>query len=142
MWHLRGGGALLLGLLLGVCVLACTGSTGGLAVATDVADSWAEAWNQNDPAMMDALFTEYGRYESFNGITYVGNENGMHVIAHGALVTNVIRIGDVATTDDGNLTWLVEAELAGIPSRGKVGMTLDGELISHLWWTEKPAPFG
>ena len=129
-----------LGLFLGIG--ACGDDDAGerLTVATELADTWGQGWDDNDPEAVASVFTEDGQYLSFDGNTYEGDEIAEHVRIMGGAVTDLVRTEDLTETPEGTFTWVVETDLFDVRYRGTPEMELDGDLISRLSWAEDPVP--
>lgn len=131
------------GLALGLGACGGDGDSSRAGVATELADTWGEGWDSNDPEAVASVFTADGVYSSFNGQDYVGaSENADHVERMGAAVNDLVRVGELARTPEGTCTWEIEAELAGERVRGMLEMDLEDGLISHLRWLVDPEPIG
>jgi hypothetical protein len=114
--------------------------TDRLTTATELADSWIEGWDTSDPEMVASVFTDDGKYTSFNGNTYEGEENAQHVRDGGGWVTNLVSVGELTETSEGTFTWVNDGDLGSVRHRGTLEMELDSDLVSRLWWPEDPVP--
>ena len=129
--------SLLLALGLAACGDETDSDTDRLSTATELADTWGEGWDTSDPEMVASVFTDDGKYASFDGNTYEGEENADHG-RHGQR-PRPYRGADRDLR--GPLHLGVEAEL-GLEGRhrGTLEMELDSDLVSRLWWAEDPVP--
>ncbi len=111
--------------------------TDRVAVATDLADSWVQAWNDNDPEMMGSVLTADGVYDDNvvfeeTGRTFSRDEAIELVQEQGPGVTDVRRVGNLTVTNDGTFTFGCQFTVLGSQRSTTVEIELDGDLASRI----------
>ncbi len=135
--RLRWWGVAMLAALVAVAAASCGGGDDGVDTATDLADTWVQAWNDNDGELMGSVFTAGGVYDDevvFDepDRTFTRDETVEMVESVGSMVTNVRRVDELAETDDDTFTFDCEFTVLGSPRTATVEIELDGDLASRI----------
>jgi len=106
-----------------------------LAVATELADAWLQAWNDADSEAIMSIFTDDGvSTDTFGNVRTAGQE-AIDVGLRGQIVHNSTRIGDLTRTDEGTFTFEYEFDAyANRHYSATAEIELEGDLISRLEW--------
>jgi hypothetical protein len=134
MWWLLA----LAALLAAVVATSCgDDETDQVATATELADTWVQAWNENDPEMVGSVFSEDGVYDDhviFDEAdrTYTRDEAMDIVRGQGAMVVDVERTSDLAPTESGSFTFDCEFTVIGSARSAVVEIELDGDRASRI----------
>lgn len=100
-----------------------------LAIATEFADTWVDAWQTRGGEALAALFTEDGVWVDEFG-TYEGRTAiRAHVATYGLFTSS--EHGDVTELEEAVFTFPVEAFWYGADWVGEVEIRLDGDLVAH-----------
>ncbi len=116
-------------------------TTDRAAIATELADTWARGWEENDAEAVGSVFTADAVYsddvEGFGDPrTWTREETMADVESRGAFITEVRRVGELSPTDHGTFTWEQEFTTTydGLRHSGVMEIELDGDLASRIEW--------
>jgi hypothetical protein len=120
-------------------MLSCGGDDADpQAAATDLADTWARGWNENDPELVGAVFTEDATYSDdvgfFEGRLRTKQEHVADVRERGALITETQRATELTSTDDDTFRFDMEFTAHGDRYWGTIEIEVEGDLISRFEW--------
>ncbi len=103
------------------------------SIATELADTWVRAFDENDPDLAMSIFTNDGIYINEDGQTFVGEDIRGDVAFHAGMMTNVERVdGEEKVSDDG-YAFAAEFDVSGFGRlRTVFEIELDGDLASRL----------
>jgi hypothetical protein len=108
-------------------------AAGRLAVATELADTWNQGWEDYDPEMVASVFTDDGVYIEADGTTWTA-KNVKYFVLGNVFLSNVIRVGELTPSGDNTYTWVGEFDVDSTGDRYRANweIELDGDLAARI----------
>ena len=112
--------------------------TSDIEVATELADTFAQGWVDNDPELVGSVLTDDAIYSTEEGNWVAGRartkeETMQDVRNRGDAVLDIRRVSELTPTDHGTFTWAVEITFDGKGTyAGVFEIELDGNLASRI----------
>jgi ketosteroid isomerase-like protein len=107
------------------------------AVATELYDTWARGWDENDADAVRSVFADDAVYSDVpwdGGGTWTVEQHVGQVAPRGGLITNTGRAGELAATDHGTYIVVAEFDAHGQRYSGEIEIELEGDLIARMEW--------
>jgi hypothetical protein len=114
--------------------------TSDIDVATELADTFAQGWEDSDPDMVGSVLTDDAIYSNdvpgFHNRQVLTREETMQAVrVSGDDVAEARRVSDLTETGDGVFTYVAEfTDSLGRTYSGVIEIELDGKLASRIEW--------
>jgi hypothetical protein len=121
-------------------IVVSDNGTSDIDVATELVDTWARGWVENDPDVVGSVFTDDAIYsDNVPGFHFPGvwtkEEHMRDVQNRGDAIRDTRRVSELTETDDGTFTFVMEFTVnTGVRHSGLVEIELDGDLASRIEW--------
>lgn len=120
------------GIALGTWAIVEANQGDDLALATEFADTWVEAWLTSDGEAAAALFTEDASYEMpLYEAVMEGRDNIGALVAGWGQWTAEMEHGEVRKVEDGVFVFAVESTGQGQTWVSEMRITFEGDLVAH-----------
>lgn len=124
----------------GIAWFAFDDGRSDIDVATELVDTYARGWTENDPDLVGSVFTDDAIISSeVEGFVvrrvWTKEETMQDVRVRGDAVIEARRVSDLTETVDGTFTYVGEFTADGKGTySGVIEIELDGNLLSRLEW--------
>jgi len=119
----------------GIAWIVVSDGTSDIDTATELANTWAQGWEENDPEAVGSVLTDDGIYINFGEVVRNKEETMQDVRNRGARVTEADPVTDLTETDDGTFTYVAEYTVDGTDRFSAIiEIELDGDFVSRLEW--------
>ena len=117
----------------GIAWIAVDDGTSDIDIATELANTWGQGWEDNDPEAVGSVLTDDGIQIGVDGVVQTKEEVMQDVRTRGPLITETEPVTDVTATDDGTFTYVADYTAFGTTRYSSViEIELDGNLASRI----------
>ncbi|MFW2336382.1 hypothetical protein [Ilumatobacter sp.] len=109
--------------------------TSDIDIATELANTWGQGWEENDPDMVGSVFTDDGIHIDLDGKVWTKEQHMQDVRYRGQYITKTEPVTDVTATDDGTFTYVADFTAYGTTDfTSVIEIELDGDLATRIEW--------